>query len=201
MSCALCPALCETRTQIVAPTPCRAGGILAIGEAPGADEDRVGEGFAGRAGKTLDALMAVHGISRAEYGRANIVRCRPMDEAGDNRKPTREESGNCMPKLAEFLTQVKPKVIVCVGGTPTAAFMGPGALIARIDQANACGGVIDPIHAHPSLRKALEGLAVRVFPMPHTSPLAWNRKAPDGTPWATVGAAQLAKAVQILNGI
>lgn len=55
VNCHLCPALCRSRTKIVPPTPCAKGGILAIGEAPGGDEDRIGEGFAGRAGKTLEA--------------------------------------------------------------------------------------------------------------------------------------------------
>lgn len=71
--CALCPALCESRAQIVMPTPAPCGGLLAIGEAPGQAEDENGYGFAGQAGKTLDGLLAEHGIPREGYGQANVL--------------------------------------------------------------------------------------------------------------------------------
>lgn len=130
MTCAACPSLCQSRIQIVLPTPCPAGGLLAVGEAPGADEDAKGEGFVGRAGKTLDTLLAAHGISREAYGRANIVRCRPEG----NRKPTAHEVAACLPKLAEFIQECRPAVILLVGGTPTASFLGAGSLYRRIQE-------------------------------------------------------------------
>lgn len=196
MNCHLCPALCESRTKIVPPTPCAKDGILAIGEAPGGDEDRIGEGFAGRAGKTLDAIFAECGIARSDYGRANVVRCRPLA----NRKPTRREIDACLPKLADFLMDTTPRVIVTVGALPTAMLLGNGSLSARIAEANNNDGWANPAAAHPALRWALGQFPVRIFPTVHTSPLSWNRKAPDGTPWALIGKQQIARAVGALKG-
>lgn len=195
-NCSLCPALCESRSQIVAPTPCSKNGLLAIGEAPGADEDRIGEGFVGRAGKTLDALMLEHGIERHQYGRANLVRCRPAE----NRKPTRSEIEACLPKLAEFLLRTTPRVIVTVGALPTAALLGGGSLSAKIAEANANDGWPNPTAAHPALREVIGQFPVRIYPTVHTSPLSWNRKSPDGTKWSSIGREQIARAVRGLNG-
>lgn len=76
--CRLCPSLAVSRCGIVYPTPCPPGGLLAIGEAPGFEEDEIGEGFVGQAGRTLDALLVGRGLERnRDYGVANIVRCRP----------------------------------------------------------------------------------------------------------------------------
>ncbi len=78
LNCTDC-ALSEHRTQVVLPDFKPNVQIVAIGEAPGKDEDLSGFGFAGRAGKTLDTLFEEHGISRTEYGRANMCCCRPPD--------------------------------------------------------------------------------------------------------------------------
>lgn len=195
-NCSLCPALCQSRSKIVAPTPCPKNGLLAIGEAPGADEDRIGEGFVGRAGKTLDALMLEHGIERHHYGRGNLVRCRPAD----NRKPTRIEIEACLPKLAELLLSTTPRVIVTVGALPTAALLGGGSLSAKIAEAKANDGWPNPAAAHPALRDALGQFPVRIYPTVHTSPLSWNRNSPDGTKWSIIGRQQIACAVRALNG-
>lgn len=195
-NCFLCPALCESRTKIVAPTPCPKNGLLAIGEAPGADEDRIGEGFVGRAGKTLDMLMLENGIERHQYGRANLVRCRPAE----NRKPTRVEIEACLPKLAELLLRATPRVIVTVGALPTAAFLGGGSLSTKIAEATANDGWPNPAAAHPALRDALVQFPVRIYPTVHTSPLSWNRNSPDGTKWSIIGRHQIACAVRNLNG-
>lgn len=195
-NCYLCPALCQSRSQIVAPTPCPNNGLLAIGEAPGADEDRIGEGFVGRAGKTLDALMLENGIDRHQYGRANLVSCRPAD----NRKPTRAEVEACLPKLAEILLRTMPRVIVTVGALPTAALLGNGSLSAKIAEAHANDGWPNPAAAHPALREALGQVPTRIFPTVHTSPLSWNRNSPDGTKWSVIGRQQIACAVRALNG-
>ena len=125
--------LCSRRTQIVMPTPCLPGGLLAIGEAPGAEEDIAGEGFVGRAGKTLDKLLGIYGIARSDYGRANLCRCRPVDDAGKNRKPTAKEIEACLPKLAEFIGECRPGVILCVGWTPGQVFVPAGSLAAAIE--------------------------------------------------------------------
>lgn len=198
-ACAQCPALSQCRTQVVVASPCPAGGLLAIGEAPGGDEDLQGEGFVGTAGKTLDRLLAAEGVSRADYGRANICRCRPLE----NRKPKPAEITACLPFLANLIVECQPSVLLLVGGTATAHIMGASTLSARIAQANNTT-FNDLSLAHPVLRKGLAPLlsrqgGVHCVPMPHTSPLAFNRNAPSGEKWARVAERQVALAVSLLG--
>lgn len=193
MVCSTCPSLCQSRTQIVLPTPCPVGGLLAIGEAPGADEDAKGEGFVGRAGKTLDMLLAAHGRARGGYGRANIVRCRPEG----NRKPTALEAATCLPRLAEFIQECRPGVALLVGGTPTAAFLGAGSLYRRIQESRQ-SIFTDLRLGHPAL-SCIGCRGLLAVPMPHTSPLAFNRNAPDGRKWSVIAGEQIALAVESLR--
>lgn len=202
MPCTACPQLCASRTQIVEPTPNRfpvRGLILAIGEAPGAQEDAVGEGFVGRAGTTLDACLSRAGVQRSFYARANIVRCRPAA----NRKPSGAEVQACLPKLAAFIEALAPKVLLLVGGTATATFLGSGSLFARVQQ-SAQSTWCDFSLAHGTLRDALMASGwlerhggIHAVAMPHTSALAWNRSAPDGTRWSTIGQRQVDQAVAL----
>lgn len=191
-NCSLCSSLCISRTQIVLPTPCPKGGLLAIGEAPGADEDMAGEGFVGRAGKTLDMLLAEQGMPRGSFGKANIVRCRPAD----NRKPTRQEAANCITQLVDFIAAVKPKVLLLVGGTPTAYFMGKGSLFDHVTHSADSGS---DAHLHPAIQSLLDRAELFVVPSPHTSPLAFNRNAPNGEKWAVIARRQVATAVKLLD--
>lgn len=193
-NCTSCPALCSSRSQIVFPTPGPNNGLLVVGEAPGAEEDRVGEGFVGRAGKTLDQILASNGIGRHSYGRSNLVRCRPEG----NRKPTRSEIAACLPQLAAFLEEMRPRVIITIGAMPTAAFLGAGALATTIEEANAREGWPTAL-PHQALQDVLARFPARIFPTVHTSPLSWNRNTPDGTKWSVIGQRQIALAVQKLN--
>ncbi|WP_206611773.1 uracil-DNA glycosylase [Acidithiobacillus sulfuriphilus] len=127
MICERCPSLWASRTRIVETDlpdfgrPCR---ILAIGEAPGTDEDAQGRGFVGRAGRGLHNLLKQHGLRRGyDYGCANIVRCRPPD----NRKPSAEERANCLPHLAETILMAKPDALLLVGNTAAQTFLGGGS--------------------------------------------------------------------------
>lgn len=197
-ACTRCPHLAACRTQVVVATPSASGGLLAIGEAPGADEDIQGEGFVGTAGKTLDRLLSVHQLKRADYGRANICRCRPPE----NRKPTGAEMANCLPFLADLLVRTKPRVILAVGGTPTSILCGQGTLHSKLTERNADGDwsaarAIDK--AHPLIREALTHVEY-IVPTPHTSPLAFNRNSPDGEKWAVVAERQVGLAVRLLQG-
>lgn len=205
MTCTTCTALCASRTKIVLPTPCRPGGLIAIGEAPGADEDLAGEGFVGRAGKTLDALLSAHGLVRGQdYGVANIVRCRPPD----NRKPTRRETEACLPKLGEWLCEQKPRVLLLVGKTAADAFCGPAEMLGHVQRSRQYGAVLLASDANdalaPMVRKAYRDAdqqAIYAIPMPHTSPLSWNRKSRrgKGEPWSKIGAEQVDLAVEALR--
>ena len=198
LECRRCDRLVLSRHCIVQPTPCPPGGLLAVGEAPGAEEDEVGEGFVGRAGWTLDALLAQHGLERnRDYGVANIVRCRPEG----NRRPDRQEIENCLPQLAAFLVQAMPSTILLVGATATAVFLGPGPLNWQIERSRR-SPVLLVKDAHPILAPAIRVLhriagTARAVPMPHTSGMAWRRRAPNGQRWCDVGAEQVAMAVRI----
>lgn len=196
MDCNRCPELCASRSQIVKPTPAPKGGLLAVGEAPGQLEDEKGFGFAGQAGKTLDALLAEHGIAREGYGQANICRCRPPG----NRRPTKDEANACLPHLMEFIAETRPRVLLLVGGTATAYFQGAGSLFRRIEMSRQPGGDwVDPSMCHPAIRP-LAQLGLLAVPMPHTSGMAWHRKAPNGESWCEIGKRQVALAVDILRG-
>jgi DNA polymerase len=85
---------------------------LIIGEAPGADEDRLGEPFVGQAGKLLDAMLAAIDLKRGDNVYiGNSVKCRPPN----NRTPEPEETATCWPFLARQIELIKPKLIVALG--------------------------------------------------------------------------------------
>ena len=196
MDCTRCPELCASRTQIVKPTPAPKEGLLAIGEAPGLLEDERGVGFVGQAGKTLDALLAEHGIPREGYGQANICRCRPSG----NRRPTKAEVNACLPHLMQFINETQPRVLLLVGGTATTYFMGAGSLFRRIEMSQQPGGTwVAPGLCHPAIQP-LAQRGLQAVPMPHTSGMAWHRKAPNGETWREIGKRQVALAVDILKG-
>jgi len=192
MDCSFCPALCASRSNIVLPDMPefgRACEILVIGEAPGAGEDVQAKGFVGRAGRTLHRLLEEQGFQRGyHYGCANIVRCRPPG----NRKPTAEEVWNCLPFLAETIQKYRPKAILLVGSTATGVFCGTGQLQPRIGELQKNGNSVDIALVHPLLRDILGSpFAPKLFAIPHTSPLAWNRNAPDGRKWSAIGKEQI----------
>jgi len=88
--------------------------LLLIGEAPGADEDREGRPFVGRAGKLLDELLAEAGMDPGEdIVITNTLSCRPPG----NRTPQREELKACRPRLEMFIRIVNPGAIVLLGAT------------------------------------------------------------------------------------
>ena len=85
--------------------------LMIIGEGPGADEDRLGEPFVGRAGKKLDEMIASIGLSRDEVYIANIVKCRPPN----NRDPEKDEIETCYPFLVKQIEAIGPTAIVALG--------------------------------------------------------------------------------------
>ena len=84
---------------------------LIIGEAPGAEEDKQGEPFVGRAGKLLDAMLAAVGLSREKVFIANMLKCRPPN----NRDPRPEEVIACASYLKQQIEMIKPKLILALG--------------------------------------------------------------------------------------
>jgi len=109
-TCTLCP-LHKTRTQGVFGVGNRAAQWMVIGEAPGADEDRQGEPFVGRAGQLLNSMLKAIGLPREHVFIANILKSRPPN----NRDPKPEEVQACIPYLFRQIELVNPKLILCVG--------------------------------------------------------------------------------------
>ena len=109
--CTRCAELAETRTQTVFGVGDPHAKILFLGEAPGADEDRQGEPFVGRAGKLLDDIITACKLKREEIYICNILKCRPPG----NRNPTDEEAANCREYLDGQIRLVNPEYIVCWG--------------------------------------------------------------------------------------
>ena len=100
--------LCKTRQNIVFGVGNKKAKILFIGEGPGADEDRLGEPFVGRAGKLMDMAFQTVGIKREDVYIANIVKCRPPA----NRNPEEDEAFACMNYLRNQVILVQPEIIV-----------------------------------------------------------------------------------------
>jgi uracil-DNA glycosylase family 4 len=97
-----------------------AGGIMFIGEAPGAEEDRQGLPFVGRAGQLLDRMLASIGLDRRKVYITNIVNWRPPA----NREPSPEEASICLPFLHRHVELANPKVLVLLGAVPARHLMG-----------------------------------------------------------------------------
>ena len=112
--CTRCP-LAATRTQVVFGVGHPDADLMFVGEGPGADEDRVGEPFVGRAGKLLTSLIEGIGLTRDDVYIANVVKCRPPG----NRDPQPEEIAACHPYLAAQLDLVAPRVVVTLGNFAT----------------------------------------------------------------------------------
>jgi DNA polymerase len=105
---------CELRsgcTQTVFGVGNSKADLLVIGEAPGADEDRQGEPFVGRAGQLLNAMLLAMGFQREAVFIANIVKCRPPN----NRDPKPEEALRCEPYLLRQIELIQPRIILAVG--------------------------------------------------------------------------------------
>jgi uracil-DNA glycosylase len=117
--CRLCPHLASSRTQTVFGVGNPKAELMFIGEAPGADEDRQGEPFVGRAGQLLTKIIAAMGFTRDDVYIANVLKCRPDMPAGEpgNRRPTPVEMETCLPYLTEQIEIIRPKVLVALGAT------------------------------------------------------------------------------------
>lgn len=120
MACERCPALVESRSQIVNGTGPADADLLFVGEGPGADEDRQGEPFVGRSGAVLTDLLTEVGLSRGTVRITNCVRCRPPD----NRDPRSDELENCREFLEAEVESVDPQVVVALGKTPSQHLLG-----------------------------------------------------------------------------
>ena len=112
--------LCRTRTQTVFGVGDPETRLLFVGEGPGADEDRQGEPFVGRAGRLLNDIIKAMGLRREQVYIANVVKCRPPE----NRVPNAAEVGSCIGFLERQIEIIAPEVIVTLGSVATKALLG-----------------------------------------------------------------------------
>ena len=118
--CRRCP-LAQGRQQVVVSRGNPRARLMLIGEAPGAQEDELGQPFVGRSGQLLDQLLAEAGLdSNRDAYICNGVKCRPPE----NRKPTALELAACRPFLEQQIALVQPQVLVPVGATALQALLG-----------------------------------------------------------------------------
>lgn len=96
------------------------GRVMFVGEAPGAEEDRIGKPFVGRSGQLLDRMLAAIGLDREQVYIANIIPWRPPG----NRTPTPQEAGVCQPFIERQIELADPDILVCLGGPSAQALLG-----------------------------------------------------------------------------
>ena len=112
--------LCTTRTNIVFGCGKKNADIMMIGEGPGADEDKQGNPFVGKAGQLMNKAFEGVGIVRDEIYITNIVKCRPPQ----NRVPEDDEAKACLNYLRNQVILVNPKIIVLLGSTALKNILG-----------------------------------------------------------------------------
>ncbi len=116
------------RKQAVPGVGKRDAELMIVGEAPGAEEDRLGEPFVGRAGKLLDNMLTAIGLHRNQVYIANILKCRPPG----NRNPSVEEAAACAPYLQRQMALVAPRVILALGGVAAHNLLATDESVGRL---------------------------------------------------------------------
>lgn len=125
--CRRCP-LHQTRTQGVFGVGNRNASWMVIGEAPGAEEDRQGEPFVGRAGQLLNSMLKSIGLAREQVFIANILKSRPPS----NRDPAPAEVRECIPYLYRQIELIDPRIILCVGRVAAQTLLGTDTPIGKL---------------------------------------------------------------------
>ena len=125
-ACRQCENLAASRTQTVFGTGNPQADLMFVGEAPGADEDKQGEPFVGRAGELLTRIISAMGLSRGDVYIANVLKCRPDIEPGapGNRPPATLEMQRCLPYLREHIAIIQPRVLVALCKTAMTGLTG-----------------------------------------------------------------------------
>jgi uracil-DNA glycosylase len=127
-SCTRCQELAESRTQTVFGVGNPEAKIMFLGEAPGADEDRLGQPFVGKAGQLLDRIIKASTLKREDVYICNILRCRPPG----NRNPTDQEAAHCREYLDGQIAIVDPDYIVCLGSVAARNLLSTTSPIGRL---------------------------------------------------------------------
>lgn len=126
--CAKCPELFSTRTQTVFGVGPMSPELCFVGEAPGADEDRIGEPFVGAAGKLLDKIVSAMGFSRDDVYICNTLKCRPPQNA----TPTKPQLTNCRSYFDRQLELIRPRFLCALGGTAAKHLLATETGITRL---------------------------------------------------------------------
>jgi uracil-DNA glycosylase len=147
-TCVRCP-LHQTRTTVVFGAGNADAELMFVGEAPGANEDRLGLPFVGQAGKLLDKLLGEIGLDRADVFIANTLKCRPPN----NRDPHPNEIEACHDYLRRQVALIEPTVICTLGNFAT-----------KLLRADTTG--ISRLHGQEEVR-AIGTRAVRLYPLYH----------------------------------
>ncbi|MBE0429003.1 MAG: uracil-DNA glycosylase [Thermoleophilia bacterium] len=103
--------------------------LMMVGESPGASEDAVGRPFVGRSGGVLDRVLNLSSLRREDVFITSIVKCRSADRAGAklrNRAPLKWEIGACRPYLTRQVEIIRPRIILCLGGSAARGVIDPG---------------------------------------------------------------------------
>ncbi|MFC3267304.1 uracil-DNA glycosylase family protein, partial [Camelimonas abortus] len=170
-------ALKRTAKQLVFADGVANARLMLVGEAPGAEEDRIGRPFVGRSGQLLDRMLAAIGHDRSSVFIANTVPWRPPG----NRTPTPQESAICRPFIERQIELVNPQVLVCLGGPAAQALLGVRDGILRVrGRWSVCQAGERRIRAMPTLHPAY------LLRSPLQKRLAWRdflavKMALDGT--------------------
>jgi uracil-DNA glycosylase len=126
--CTRCNELATTRTQTVFGVGDPHARLCFLGEAPGADEDRVGEPFVGRGGQLLNKIIEACRLKREDVYILNMLKCRPPG----NRNPLPHELANCRPYLERQLDLIRPEFICCLGAVAAQNLLGTTTSISRL---------------------------------------------------------------------
>ncbi len=144
--CTRCP-LAQGRTNTVFGVGDRDADWLIVGEAPGAEEDRLGEPFVGRAGKLLDEMLRALGQSRKTVFIANILKCRPPN----NRDPKNDEVAACRRYLDRQIALIQPRIILAVGRVAAQNLLGCQDPVGRMrGRVHAVNGIPLVVTYHPA---------------------------------------------------
>jgi uracil-DNA glycosylase family 4 len=120
--------LAETRQHVVFGEGSRHADLMVVGEAPGADEDRTGRPFVGRAGKLLNLLLGAIGHEREAVYICNVLKCRPPG----NRNPEPEEVEACSPYLLRQVELIRPRALLACGTFAAQTLLGVTTPIGRL---------------------------------------------------------------------
>lgn len=145
-----CP-LRAGRTHLVFGSGNANADLMFVGEAPGANEDRLGKPFVGRAGKLLDELLREIGLERADAFIANVLKCRPPG----NRDPQPDEIEECSPHLMRQIELIEPRVVCTLGNFATKLLSGSPQGITKVHgRAQSITLGLQPVQLYPIFHPA-----------------------------------------------